>query len=88
MSTATHVETIDTARPGVPLGRTIKVELRKMFDTRSGFWLVASIAILAALATIGVIAFLPGREPQLQLPSARLWGFRWRSCSRSSRSCP
>ena len=59
MSTATHVETIDTARPGVPLGRTIKVELRKMFDTRSGFWLVASIAILSALATIGVILFLP-----------------------------
>jgi ABC-2 type transport system permease protein len=59
MSTATHVETIDTARPGVPLGRTVKVELRKMFDTRSGFWLVASIAILAALATIGVILFLP-----------------------------
>jgi ABC-type transport system involved in multi-copper enzyme maturation permease subunit len=59
MSTATHVETIDTTRPGVPLGRTIKVELRKMFDTRSGFWLVASIAILAALATLGVIVFLP-----------------------------
>jgi len=59
MSTATHVETIDTSRPGVPLGRIIKVELRKMFDTRSGFWLLASIAILAALATIGVILWLP-----------------------------
>jgi ABC-2 type transport system permease protein len=59
MSTATHVETIDTARPGVPLARTVKVELRKMFDTRSGFWLMASIGILAALATIGVILFLP-----------------------------
>ncbi len=59
MSTATHVETIDTARPGVPLGRVVKVELRKMFDTRSGFWLMASIAILAMLATIGVILWLP-----------------------------
>ena len=49
MSTATHVETIDTARPGVPLSRIVKVELRKMFDTRSGFWLMASIGILAAL---------------------------------------
>ena len=28
-----------------------------MFDTRSGFWLVASIAILAFLATAAVIAF-------------------------------
>jgi ABC-type transport system involved in multi-copper enzyme maturation permease subunit len=59
MSIDTRVETIDTARPGVPLGRTVKVELRKMFDTRSGFWLMASIGILAALATIGVILFLP-----------------------------
>lgn len=58
MSTAT-VEKIDTGRPGVPLGRLIKVELRKMFDTRSGFWLMASIAILAAVATIAVIVFAP-----------------------------
>ena len=30
-----------------------------MFDTRSGFWLMASIGILAALATLAVILFLP-----------------------------
>jgi ABC-type transport system involved in multi-copper enzyme maturation permease subunit len=59
MSTATHVETIDTARPGVPLARIVKVELRKMFDTRSGFWLMASIGIIAALATLSVILFVP-----------------------------
>ena len=62
MSTATpthRVETIDTDRPGVPLTRVVKVELRKMFDTRSGFWLMASIGILAALATLAVILFLP-----------------------------
>jgi len=62
MSTATHVETIDTARPGVPLSRLITVELRKMFDTRSGFWLMASIAIISTLATIGVILFLPNES--------------------------
>jgi ABC-2 type transport system permease protein len=43
--------------PGIPLGRVVTTELRKMFDTRSGFWLVASIAILAFLATAAVIAF-------------------------------
>jgi hypothetical protein len=32
-----------------------QVELRKMFNTRSGFWLIASIAISAVLATGGVI---------------------------------
>lgn len=58
MSTATHVETIDTSAQGIPLTRLVKVELRKMFDTRSGFWLMASISILALLATIGVILFV------------------------------
>lgn len=57
MSTATA--TIDRTRPGIPLSRIIKVELRKMFDTRSGFWLMMSIGILALLATIGVIIFAP-----------------------------
>ena len=31
--------------------RIVGVELRKMFDTRSGFWLMASIGILAVIAT-------------------------------------
>ncbi len=39
----------------VPLTRMTQVELRKMFNTRSGFWLIASIAISAVLATGGVI---------------------------------
>jgi len=58
MSTTAPV-TIDTARPGVPLSRLVKLELRKMFDTRSGFWLMMSIAIVALLATIGCILFVP-----------------------------
>jgi hypothetical protein len=43
-----------TAQP-IPLTRITAVELRKMFDTRSGFWLIASIAITSLLATGGVI---------------------------------
>ncbi|OLP67266.1 ABC transporter permease, partial [Salmonella enterica subsp. enterica serovar Javiana] len=35
----------------------IAVELRKMFDTRSGFWLIASLGITTVLATAGVITF-------------------------------
>ncbi|MCW2762553.1 MAG: transporter permease [Marmoricola sp.] len=42
-------------RHRVPLTRVTQVELRKMFNTRSGFWLIASIAISAVLATGGVI---------------------------------
>jgi ABC-2 type transport system permease protein len=47
-----------TAHP-VPLMRVTQVELRKMFDTRSGFWLIASIVITALLATASVILFAP-----------------------------
>jgi len=60
--------TIDPAReeriavPHVPLNRVIQVELRKMFDTRSGFWLMASIVIIALLTTVGVVAFAPDTD--------------------------
>ena len=65
--------TIDQAHPGVssgrrtefkqiPLSRVVRVELRKMFDTRSGFWLIASIAITGLLATIATIAFAPDKD--------------------------
>lgn len=36
----------------IPFGRILDVELRKMFDTRSGFWLMASIVITSAVATV------------------------------------
>jgi ABC-2 type transport system permease protein len=45
-----------TVRP-IPMTRIVGVELRKMFDTRSGFWLMASIGISALLATAAVIVF-------------------------------
>ncbi|MCW2851343.1 MAG: hypothetical protein JWM84_1007 [Nocardioides sp.] len=48
--------------PPIPLSRVAGVELRKMFDTRSGFWLMASIAILATAATAAVIIFAPDSE--------------------------
>jgi ABC-2 type transport system permease protein len=43
----------------IPAARVVRIEMRKMFDTRAGFWLLASIGILATLATAGVIAFAP-----------------------------
>lgn len=38
MST-TAQSTIDLTRPGIPFGRMVSVEVRKMFDTRGGLWL-------------------------------------------------
>jgi ABC-2 type transport system permease protein len=43
----------------VPLSRVVGVELRKMFDTRAGFWLMASILIAALISTIATIVFAP-----------------------------
>ena len=47
------------ASKAIPLTRLIGVELRKMFDTRSGFWLMASIVITSVLATAALIVFAP-----------------------------
>ena len=41
----------------IPTGRLLKVELRKMFNTRSGMWLMCSIGLLALLATGAVMLF-------------------------------
>jgi hypothetical protein len=46
-----------TAARRIPLSRVTRIELRKMFDTRSGFWLMASIAITATIATVAVVLF-------------------------------
>jgi len=46
----------------IPLTRVVGVELQKMFDTRSGFWLLASIGIAAVLATGAVILFAPDAD--------------------------
>ena len=52
-----------TAAPTrIPTSRVVGVELRKMFDTRSGFWMMNSIVILAAIATGAVILFAPDNE--------------------------
>lgn len=46
----------------VPLSRLAGVELRKMFDTRSGSWLMASIGIAGLLATVAVIFLAPDAD--------------------------
>lgn len=50
---------VSTPGGRIPLHRLAHVELRKMFDTRSGFWLLASIVITSVLANVAIIAFAP-----------------------------
>jgi ABC-2 type transport system permease protein len=67
MSTALTLdpEVAPAARPArevparIPFSRVLQVELIKMFDTRSGFWLMVGIAASAVIATGAVIAFAP-----------------------------
>ena len=58
----TSVDRTRTAPARIPLTRIIGVELRKMFDTRSGFWLMASIVITSLLATTAIIVFAPADQ--------------------------
>jgi ABC-2 type transport system permease protein len=50
---------VRTAPARIPFNRLLGVELTKMFDTRSGFWLMASIAGTAVIATAAVILVAP-----------------------------
>lgn len=69
--TAGKARTVRATVARVPLMRITAVELRKMVDTRSGFWLIASIAITAVLVTAGVILFTPdGQLMYSSFPSA------------------
>lgn len=62
MSTATQLETIDMNKPGIPMSRLIRVELRKLIDTRAGMWLLISIGILSALVMIILIWVLAATD--------------------------
>jgi ABC-type transport system involved in multi-copper enzyme maturation permease subunit len=45
--------TLDVSQtPRVPFGRLVSVEMRKMFDTRAGRWLLISIAAFTALVLV------------------------------------
>jgi len=61
MSTATvpYGDTLDISQTSrVPMTRLIKVELRKMVDTRAGLWLLITIGAITGIATLifGLVA--------------------------------
>lgn len=59
VSSVGHTDRRRRQVPSIPFRRVAAIELRKMFDTRSGFWLMMSIAITSLLATAAVILFAP-----------------------------
>lgn len=60
-STADAASVRRTARP-IPLTRLVRVELRKMFTTRSGFWMLVSIGILTPISAGSVVVFAPDSD--------------------------
>ena len=42
-------------RAGVPFGRTLRGELRKVVDTRAGLWMVVAMAALAAIVMAALV---------------------------------
>jgi hypothetical protein len=60
--TVNEVRPARAAATRIPTARLIAVELRKMFDTRSGFWLMASIVLASLVATVSVILFAPDKD--------------------------
>jgi len=48
--------------PPIPMTRLVTVELRKMFDTRSGFWMLVSIGVLSVVAAGSVLVFAPDSD--------------------------
>ena len=46
----------------IPTTRLVTIELRKMINTRSGFWLLVSIGVLSVVATGAVLLFAPDSE--------------------------
>jgi len=53
MTAMTVPTTLDvSSTTQVPLGRLVRVELRKMVDTRAGMWLMIAIGVITAIASI------------------------------------
>ena len=51
----TSGSTLDlSGTPGIPLSRLVKVELRKLTDTRSGKWLLIAIGVITLLIITAV----------------------------------
>lgn len=55
-------------RPKVPLTRLVRVELRKMVDTRAGVWLFAAMGLITAAAVVLYLLFAPEQAQSY-------WGF-------------
>jgi ABC-type transport system involved in multi-copper enzyme maturation permease subunit len=61
--TAATLDTLDVSHtPRVPFGRLVRVELRKLFDTRAGRWLLISIGLVTVIVLGIQLAVVVGQD--------------------------
>ncbi|MFW0787284.1 ABC transporter permease [Gordonia sp. CPCC 206044] len=63
----TATTTIDRGSAPIPLSRLTAVELRKLVDTRAGFWLTASVGVSAIVVVIAMLAANHDKPENLDL---------------------
>jgi ABC-type transport system involved in multi-copper enzyme maturation permease subunit len=56
-ATTTEVATARRIARPIPTTRLVTVELRKMFNTRSGFWMLVSIGVLSPISAGSLLVF-------------------------------
>jgi ABC-2 type transport system permease protein len=61
-ASTTEAAPVRRSARAIPTARLVRVELRKMFDTRSGFWMLVSIGVLSVIAAASVLVFAPDRD--------------------------
>jgi ABC-2 type transport system permease protein len=61
-ASTTEAAPVRRSARSIPTARLVRVELRKMFDTRSGFWMLVSIGVLSVVAAASVLVFAPDRD--------------------------
>jgi hypothetical protein len=49
-------------RAGIPFGRLLRAELRKLTDTRAGRWLLIAIAAITVLVVVIALFTVPARD--------------------------
>ncbi|QTI67896.1 ABC transporter permease [Gordonia polyisoprenivorans] len=55
MTTLAAAPAAPTRTAGIPMTRLVRVELRKLVDTRAGFWLAASIGLLSVVVVVAML---------------------------------
>lgn len=60
-----HALDLSTTRP-TPFWRLVRVELRKSYDTRAGFWLLASIALIVLAAEVIAVAVTAAQDEPME----------------------